>query len=251
MKADKNAKIEEVVDGDRMSITEAFSTMALSKFITSNVLPTWMQSLGKALQANATAGDAINTVRKAYAAAMRKDAKAMKELDTVLEKLGVQVRDVFAEARIEQADIMAWKQARAATYAAMNGVHGVGGKMVTDAVQTTQEEYEAIERKEKKPPVTMENPVTPSQLERQVREGMDGAQKVTGSMAGVFEDDQGIYNPAGGYWMGLIDKTKLKDGIEQRSTSKILTWNVVLCLILRILNPGKSIFVAGASEKVI
>lgn len=215
MKADKNAKIEEVVDGDRMSITEAFSTMALSKFITSNVLPTWMQSLGKALQANATAGDAINTVRKAYAAAMRKDAKAMKELDTVLEKLGVQVRDVFAEARIEQADIMAWKQARAATYAAMNGVHGVGGKMVTDAVQTTQEEYEAIERKEKKPPVTMENPVTPSQLERQVREGMDGAQKVTGSMAGVFEDDQGIYNPAGGYWMGLIDKTKLKDGIEQ------------------------------------
>lgn len=215
LKADSKAEIEEVVDGDRMSITEAFSTMALSKFITSPVLPTWMQSLGKALQANVSAGAAINTVRKAYAAAMRKDAKVMSQLDKVLEDIGVQVRDVFAEARIEQADIMAWKQARAATYAAMNGAHGVGGNMVTDALQQTQEEYDAIERQDKKQPVRMENPMTPSQLENIVRQGMSNAPKVTGSMAGVFEDDQGIYNPAGKYWMGLIDKNKLKDGIAQ------------------------------------
>lgn len=204
-----------MVDGDRMSITEAFSTMALSKFITSPVLPTWMQSLGKALQANVSAGAAINTVRKAYAAAMRKDAKVMSQLDKVLEDIGVQVRDVFAEARIEQADIMAWKQARAATYAAMNGVHGVGGNMVTDALQQTQDEYDGIERQDKKPPVQMENPMTPSQLENIVRQGMTNVPKVTGSMAGVFEDDQGIYTPAGKYWMGLIDKNKLKDGIAQ------------------------------------
>lgn len=214
LKADSAAEIEEVKPGDKMSIIEALSTMATSKFVASGAVPGWMQSLTAALKGNLTAADSLDKVRAAYANVLQSEPAAVSELDTMLNKLGVYVQDTFREARIEAVDIQAWKHARALVTARAESPAGSGGAPVSEVVQQAGENYEVR--------VTSyefeSSAATPQEVAREAQEILDGmvpGSNAPAEMQGVFVDDKCYYNAAGDYWCGMIDKHKLRDGTEQ------------------------------------
>lgn len=214
LKADSAAEIEEVKPGDKMSIIEALSTMATSKFVASGAVPGWMQSLTAALKGNLAAADSLAKVRAAYSSVLQHDPASVSELDTMLNKLGVYVQDTFREARIEAVDIQAWKHARALVTARAESPAGSGGAPVSEVVQQAGENYEVR--------VTSyefeSSAATPQEVAREAQEILDGmvpGSNAPAEMQGVFVDDKCYYNAAGGFWCGMIDKHKLRDGTEQ------------------------------------
>lgn len=226
LKADSAAEIEEVKPGDKMSIIEALSTMATSKFVASGAVPGWMQSLTAALKGNLAAADSLAKVRAAYSSVLQHDPASVSELDTMLNKLGVYVQDTFREARIEAVDIQAWKHARALVTARAESPEGSGGAPVSEVVQQAGENYEvsaaapAELRRDKR--VTKDefesSAATPQEVAREAQEilnGMVPGSNAPAEMQDVFVDDKCYYNAAGGFWCGMIDKHKLRDGTEQ------------------------------------
>lgn len=214
LKADSSAEIEEVKPGDEMSIIEALSTMATSKFVASGAVPGWMQSLTAALKGNLAAADSLAKVRAAYSSVLQHDPAAVSELDTMLNKLGVYVQDTFREARIEAVDIQAWKHARALVTARAESPAGSGGAPVSEVVKQAGENYELRVAKDE----FESSAATPQEAAREAQEILDGmvpGSNAPAEMQGVFVDDKCYYNAAGGFWCGMIDKHKLRDGTEQ------------------------------------
>ncbi|MGN0869467.1 MAG: hypothetical protein ACI4O9_08110 [Akkermansia sp.] len=218
LKADAEAEIEEVKPGDRMSIIEALSTMATSRFVASGAVPGWMQGLTAALKGNLAAADALAKVRAAYASVLQNDPSAVSELDAMLDKLGVYVQDTFREARVEAVDIQAWKNAHALVAARADSPAGSGGAPVSAVVQEAERTEEEIVRNERHAEPEAELQTTPTQEVEEAREvlqQMAPAGNAPADMKGVFVDDQCYYNQAGGFWCGMIDKHRLRDGTEQ------------------------------------
>lgn len=216
LKADAEAEIEEVKPGDKMSIIEALSTMATSRFVASRAVPGWMQGLTAALKGNLAAADSLAKVRAAYASVLQNDPSAVSELDAMLDKLGVYVQDTFREARVEAVDIQAWKHAHALVTARAESPAGSGGAAVSEALQAAQNNEDAISQHESAAPAVQD--VSPAQQATEAAEilnGMVPGSNAPAGMQGVFVDDKCYYNAAGGFWCGMIDKHKLRDGTEQ------------------------------------
>ncbi len=214
LKADPQANVEEVKPGDRMSIIEALSTMATSKFVASGAVPGWMQGLTAALKGNLAAADSLAKVRAAYASVLQNDPAAVSELDAMLGKLGVYVQNTFREARVEAVDIQAWKHARALVTARAESPAGSGGAPVSEVVQQAQEKYEGRSTRDE----VGSSAVSPREEVREAQEILDGmvpGSNAPAEMRGVFVDDKCYYNAAGGFWCGMIDKNLLRDGTEQ------------------------------------
>ena len=216
LKADKTAHIEEVKKGDKMGIIEALSTMAQAKFLTSKVVPRWMQGLTDALKGILGAGVAVEKVRAAYAAVLRKKPEALADIEKVLDRLGVHVGAVLREARVEAVDVQAWKSASAVAGVRAAGPLGVGGAAVSDVVQEAERVEEEIVRAEGQQEVL---PVkSAAEVAAEAKRELDA--RVPGSnapehMRGVFEEDKCYYYEPGGFWCGMIAKEKLSDGTEQ------------------------------------
>lgn len=218
MKADPDAEIEEVDDGVdlRMGVMEALSTMARAKFLSSGVVPKWMQALTSGLKGIVGTGMAVEKVRAAYAEVLRKDPNALAGLEKMLADMGVYVQDAMREARIEAVDIQAWKSARAIVGARAAGPLGVGGAAVSDAVQEAErveEEIVEAESKQEVLPVKSAAEVA-AEAKKRLDEMVPGS-NAPAAMKGVFVDDKCYYNEAGGFWCGMIAKEKLSDGTEQ------------------------------------
>lgn len=216
LKADKTAHIEEVQPGDKMGIIEALSTMAQAKFLTSKVVPRWMQGLTDALKGILGAGVAVEKVRAAYAAVLRKKPEALADIEKVLDKLGVHVGAVLREARVEAVDVQAWKSASAVAGVRAAGPLGVGGAAVSDVVRQVGEEDAAIA--EADAAVAPRGGQTAAEFAEEAKRELDA--RVPGSnapehMRGVFVEDKCYYNDAGGFWCGMIAKEQLRDGTEQ------------------------------------
>lgn len=215
---DPSADIEEVKDGDKMSVIEALSTMATSNFLASAVTPKWMRSLQAALRGNLETADALHKVRSAYAAALQQNPEQVGQMDEMLSKLGVYVQDVFREARIEAVDVQAWKAAQAIAGARADGPSGSGGAPVSAVKQVAEENEAEIvrnERQEEPEPEVKVSPTQEAEEAREVLQQMAPAGNAPADMKGVFVDDQCYYNQAGGFWCGMIRKSDLRDGTEQ------------------------------------
>lgn len=216
LKADSGVQIEEVQGDDRMGIIEALSTMAQSRFLSSGVVPGWMQGLTRALKGNLAAADAVEKVRAAYAEVLRSDPGQLSELEGVLDRLGVHVQDVFQEARIEAVDIQAWRSACALVSARADGPTGSGGSPVSEVVRAAADNEDAITRHETAAPIAPDKDAArDAEDAREVLEGMVPGSNAPAEIRGVFVGDKCYYNAAGGFWCGMIDKMLLKDGTEQ------------------------------------
>ncbi|MGN0828094.1 MAG: hypothetical protein ACI4PZ_00040 [Akkermansia sp.] len=216
LKADPNAQIEQVGETpDYMQVVEALSTMAVSQFATSNYVPKWMSSLSDALRGNLQAAGSIEAVRAAYANVLRDNPDAIKKLDDLLGKLGVQVGGLLREARMTAADINAWRKSAGAEEmrAEMVGNEAVP---VSSAVREAEETERQIIEEDAAPVAEEENPKTASTLAEEFTETLNREEPspTPENMRGVFDGDC-VYNAAGDYYCGLIDKTKLQDGTEQ------------------------------------
>ena len=89
LKADPKLVIP-VPDGAKpMSVIEAFSAMAMSKFILSSATPGWMKPMVEAMKANLTAAAAVDAMGRAWAAAAESDPDALGALADVLDKGGL------------------------------------------------------------------------------------------------------------------------------------------------------------------
>ena len=216
LKADPNAQIEQVGDTpDYMQVVEALSTMAVSQFATSNYVPKWMSSLSAALRGNLQAAGSIEAVRAAYANVLRDNPDAIKQLDDLLGKLGVQVGGILREAQMTAADVNTWRKSAGAEElrAEMVGNEAVP---VSSAVREAEETERQIIEEDAAPVAEEENPKTASTLAEEFTEtlNLEEPAPTPENMRGVFEGGC-VYNAAGDYYCGLIDKTKLQDGTEQ------------------------------------
>lgn len=217
LKADAEAEIEEVKPGDKMSIIEALSTMATSRFVASRAMPGWMQGLTAALKGNLAAADSLAKVRAAYASVLQNDPSAVSELDAMLDKLGVYVQDTFREARVEAVDIQAWKHAHALVAARAESPAGSGGALVSEVVQEAERTEAEIGKNAERFSGTgvPRSEVEGARESQEILNGMVPGSNAPAGMQGVFVDDKCYYNAAGGFWCGMIDKHKLRDGTEQ------------------------------------
>lgn len=217
LKADAEAEIEEVKPGDKMSIIEALSTMATSKFVASGAVPGWMQGLTAALKGNLAAADSLAKVRAAYASVLQNDPSAVSELDAMLDKLGVYVQDTFREARVDAVDIQAWKHAHALVTARAESPAGSGGAPVSEVVQEAERTEAEIGKNDERFSGTgvPRSEVEGARESQEILNGMVPGSNAPAGMQGVFVDDKCYYNAAGGFWCGMIDKHKLRDGTEQ------------------------------------
>lgn len=218
MKADPEADIEDVNDGKdlRMGVLEALSTMARAKFLSSGVVPKWMESLTSGLKGIVGTGMAVEKVRAAYAEVLRKEPNALAELEGMLADMGVYVQDAIREARIEAVDIQAWKSASAIVGARAAGPMGVGGAAVSDAVQEAERvEQEIVEAESKQEVLPVKSAAEVAAEEKERLGEMVPGSNAPAEMQGVFVDDKCYYNEAGGFWCGMIAKEKLSDGTEQ------------------------------------
>ena len=218
LKADPKAAISEVKEGKdfRMSVMEALSKMARAKFLSSGVVPKWMEALTSGLKGILGVGAAVESVRAAYAEVLRKEPNALAELEGMLSEMGVHVQDAMREARIEAVDIQAWKAASAIVGARAAGPMGAGGAAVSDAVQeaeATEQEIVEAEGKQEVLPVRSAAEVA-AEAKARIDE-MVPESNMPEEMRGVFVDDKGYYYEAGGIWCGMIAKEKLSDGTEQ------------------------------------
>ena len=218
LKADPKAAISEVKGGKdlRMSVIEALSKMSRAKFLSSGVVPKWMQSLTSGLKGLLGTGAAVESVRAAYAEVLRKEPNALAELEGMLADMGVYVQDAMREARIEAVDIQAWKAASAIVGARAAGPQGVGGAAVSDVVQEAERaEQEIVEAEGKQDVLPVRSAADVAAEAKERLDEMVPGSNAPAAMRGVFVDDKCYYNEAGGFWCGMIAKDKLRDGTEQ------------------------------------
>ena len=200
LKADPKLVIP-VPDGAKpMSVIEAFSAMAMSKFILSSATPGWMKPMVEAMKANLTAAAAVDAMERAWAAAAESDPEALGSLVDVLDKVGVRVADALSETRIEQADVVAWTVASGIVMSHVNGPEGAGGMPVSRVVADAEEEEQAI--------LEHEAPLAEETVEEVKQEGARAAEQAErlmelqsaqganapDEMRGVFDGDNCAYN---------------------------------------------------------
>lgn len=217
LKADPKARIENMGETPNYTeVVEALSTMALSQFALGNAVPAWMRGLSSALAANLQMAADVNMVRAAYANALKTSPDALAKMEQLLDKLGVQVRDVMREAQITEADIQAWKNSAGVAQVRADGPMGSGGASVTNVVADAEQEEQDIAEREKQEPVQESEPTTGQDLQDDFERHAEPLPEdtVPENMRGVFTGGC-VFNAAGGYFVGLIDKTKLRDGTEQ------------------------------------
>lgn len=217
LKTDPKARIENMGETPNYTeVVEALSTMALSQFATGNAVPAWMRGLSSALAANLQMAADVNMVRAAYANALKSSPDALAKIEQLLDKLGVQVRDVMREAQITEADIQAWKNSVGVAQVRADGPMGSGGASVSNVVQDAEQEEQDITEREKEEPVKESEPTTGKDLQDDFERHAEPLPEdtVPENMRGVFTGGC-VFNAAGGYFVGLIDKTKLRDGTEQ------------------------------------
>ena len=221
LKADKDVKIPVPKAENKMSVIEAFSAMATSKFILSSATPGWMNPMVAAMKANLTAAAAVDAMGRAWSAAAESDPDAVGALADVLDKVGVRVADALSEARIEQADVVAWTVASGIVMSHVNGPDGAGGMSVSKAVADAEDEEQAILEREAAPAeetveeAKQESARAAVQAERLMEMQAAQGANAPAEMQGVFDGDNCAYNAAGGYWFGMIQKSKLVKSTEQ------------------------------------
>lgn len=219
LKVDPDLAIEEV-DGSRLNTIEALSTMAMSRYLGSGVLPRWMSGLVDVMRKNVQAAAAVVQMQKAMVALGEQDAGALKELLEFLDDAGVQVGKSLAGARVEAVADRIRELARWHAGADAAGPGGVGGMSVSQAQEEVLEEEDEIQQNDRaREAVAAAKPADAAKREdeadREMFERDTNKGIVPGRMKGVFVGDAALYHAAGDFWYGEIEKNKLSDGTEQ------------------------------------
>ena len=219
LKVDPDMAIEEV-DGSRLNTIEALSTMALGRYLNSAVLPRWMSGLVDVMRKNVQAAAAVVQLQKAMVALGEQDAGALKDLLEFLDDAGVQVGKSLAGARVEAVadrirDLARWNAGADAA-----GPGGVGGMSVSQAQEEVLEEEDEIQQNDRaRETVAAAKPADAAKREdaedKRMFEQEAGRGSVPERMRGVFVGDAAVYNAAGDFWCGQVEKNKLSDGTEQ------------------------------------
>jgi hypothetical protein len=220
LKANPKLHIPVPSGSNPMSVIEAFSDIAGSEFILSAATPGWLKPLVEAAKGVLTTASAADAMKSAWAAAIENDPHAAGDLVKLLDKVGVRVGEALSGARIEQADVVAWRVAHGIVMSKANGPDGAGGLPVSKAVADAEEEEQVILHREA---------AAPEERVEEVKQEMERAQEYAervsqvgepessapAHLKGIFVGDNCNYNPAGGYYFGLIEKGKLKHATEQ------------------------------------
>ena len=219
LKVDPDLAIEEV-KGDRLNTIEALSTMAMSRYLGSGVLPRWMSGLVDVMRKNVQAAAAVVQLQKAMVALGEQDAGALKDLLEFLDDAGVQVGKSLAGARVEAVADRIRELARWNAGADAAGPGGVGGMSVSQAQEEVLEEEDEIQQNDKaREAVAAAKPADAAKREdaedKRMFEQEAGRGSVPERMRGVFVGDAAVYNAAGDFWCGQVEKNKLSDGTEQ------------------------------------
>lgn len=219
LKVDPDLSIEEV-NGDRLNTIEALSTMAMSRYLGSGVLPRWMSGLVDVMRKNVQAAAAVVQLQKAMVALGEQDAGALKDLLEFLDDAGVQVGKSLAGARVEAVADRIRELARWHAGADAAGPGGVGGMSVSQAQEEVLEEEDEIQQNDKaREAVAAAKPADAAKREdaedKRMFEQEAGRGAVPERMRGVFVGDAAVYNAAGDFWCGQVEKHQLSDGTEQ------------------------------------
>lgn len=219
LKVDPDLAIEEV-NGDRLNTIEALSTMAMSRYLGSGVLPRWMSGLVDVMRKNVQAAAAVVQLQKAMVALGEQDAGALKDLLEFLDDAGVQVGKSLAGARVEAVADRIRELARWNAGADAAGPGGVGGMSVSQAQEEVLEEEDDIQQNDKaREAVATAKPADAAKREdtedKRLFEQEAGRGAVPERMRGVFVGDAAVYNAAGDFWCGQVEKHQLSDGTEQ------------------------------------
>lgn len=220
LKADPKLHIPVPSGSNPLSVIEAFSEIAGSEFILSAATPGWLHPLVEAAKGVLTTASAVGAMKRAWSSAIENDAAAAGELVKLMGKVGVRVGEALSGARIEQADVVAWRVAHGIVMSKANGPDGAGGLPVSKAVADAEEEEQAIlHREAAAPEERME------ELKQEQERAQEYAERVSqvgepeasapAHLKGIFVGDNCNYNPSGKYYFGLIEKGKLKHATEQ------------------------------------
>lgn len=228
-KADPEAKLVRVSrekDGriERMSVVEGVSKLAVAKFLGSEAVPVWLKEFQDLSDGLLSAATAIGTVQKAYAAALEAEPEKLRDMEGLLGKMGVAVRNVFAEARLEARERTATVASTAKEEARAQGPGGVGGEGFSK-VRAEQEEADREQEERERARVgqegqdrerTDEGARVAYESEEDAGEAAgEGTENAPADMRKLFVGGTCVYNKAGGYYVGLIRKADIRLGLAQ------------------------------------
>ncbi len=159
-------------------------------------------------------------IANAWKLAKQQGLEGVPQMEELFDKLGMDVRNVFSQARIDEQVLEAVRKTRPI----VQGQAQISGLQAQPAAQIQEEqaadvardeEIEAFEERhtvEAQPEqVSSANASVVQQMTAQIQSSAPA------SMKGVFVDDAAVLNKAGGYWMGCIPVKQLVDSqdVEQ------------------------------------
>ena len=204
-------------DASPMRVIEAVSALGRARLMNSSVLPEWMHEVQD--MTNMALAETAEAVRVGDAARSVAWETGSNPLEEIFKNMDVRLETVFSRARMDEEIASTVIQAQAAVEAFLHGAPDYTGAASISTAQVamdeeTRQEEEAAARKEFINAAMDEAPegeyaAREQETVERVAANMPEARTPSG-MKGVFVNDQGVHNDAGGFWMGCVEVEKLE-----------------------------------------
>lgn len=216
VKMDPKAKIEEVDAGRPMSIIEAFSTLAMSEYLTSPRVPEWMRGVQAAMKGCVSSAGALEGVRVALESVDKAAPEVAGKFRELLDSVEGRVATLFERTRVEERDVEAWRHAVGLVEARVNAPGMPGGASVSRVVAEAEDEERAIREREEAEPIEREE--TPAAVEAHAGQVLaaHGDPTAPDAVARCFVGGNCVHNASGNYYVGLVAKGDIREGAIQQ-----------------------------------
>ena len=216
LKVDPKAKVEEVDASRPMSVVEAFSSLAMSEYLTSPRVPDWMRGVQAAMKGCVSSAGALEGVRVALETVDKAAPEVAGKFRELLDSVEGRVATLFERTRVEERDVESWRHAVGLVEARVNAPGMPGGASVSRVVAEAEEEDKAILEREQAEPIEREE--KPAAVEAHAGQVLaaHGDPTAPDAVRRCFVGGNCVHNESGNYYVGLVAKGDIREGAIQQ-----------------------------------
>ncbi len=215
MRIDSSLKLPELPeDASYMQLIETLSQMGVSQMLTTGLLPKELDGITDMIKGAVDLSAQSVKLARAWKKAKDQGLDGLPEMSDYFEQLGMDVRDTFSRARIDERVLEAVRKSRPI----IQGQQQLMGVDVPTVEQIREEQAAAQARDDEEEAFEDKHRIEASPQQVQASHASDVEQHIThtssrasSAVHGVFVDNAAAYNKAGGYWMGCIPVKHLSD----------------------------------------
>ncbi len=215
MRIDSSLKLPELPeDASYMQLIETLSQMGVSQMLTTGLLPKELDPITDMIKGAVDLSAQSVKLARAWKKAKDQGLDGLPEMSDYFDQLGMDVRDTFTRARIDERVLEAVRKSRPI----IQGQQQLMGVDVPTVEQIREEQAAAQARDDEEEAFEDKHRIEASPQQVQQAHTSDVEQQLThtssrasAAVHGVFVDNAAAYNKAGGYWMGCIPVKQLSD----------------------------------------